>query len=134
MTKNQSKKQLNSSNSRGKEQFSEFLNLKNQGYVSTNLKTEGKKTSKSPALKLKDKLSDQFDVFMHKHRFSAIMTGNAMYQGKNANFYINMKKIEGEHILDETLRNMEKSRSQRNTNESINETFLNESFAGSGGK
>ena len=97
MIKNQSKKQLNPNSSSGKEQFSEFLQLKNQGYVSTIQETQRKKTSKSPALKLKDKLSDQFDHFLHKHRFSAIMTGNEMFQGQNANFYMKLKKSENEN-------------------------------------
>jgi hypothetical protein len=123
LTKNQSKKQLNTNNTRSKDQFSDFVNLKNQGFVNINQQSEAKKTSKSPALKLKDKLSDQFDHFIRKHRFSAIMTGNELLEGKNANFYINLKKKENEHeqLLNETLKNS-------NTNKSINENLFNESF------
>jgi hypothetical protein len=69
---------------------------------------------------------------MRKHRFSAIMTGNQLLEGKNANFYINLKKKETEHekILNETLKNLnlDKSTEKGKINEILNETFLNESF------
>jgi len=45
--------------------------------------------------------------FLKKHRYSAIMIGNTLYQGKTGNFYINMKnqKNKEDKISEDILNN-----------------------------
>lgn len=70
------------------------MKIKNSGLVrdlSQTTLTSRNERNLSPLLKLKEKLSDNFMHFLKKHRFSAVMVGNSLYQGKTGNFYINMK-------------------------------------------
>jgi hypothetical protein len=70
------------------------MKIKSSGLVKDFSKatlTSRNERSLSPLLKLKEKLSDNFMHFLKKHRFSAVMVGNTLFQGKTGNFYINMK-------------------------------------------
>jgi hypothetical protein len=86
------------------------MKIKNNGLVrdlSQTTLTSRNERNASPFLKLKEKLSDNFMHFLKKHRFSAVMVGNTLYQGKTGNFYINMKdnKEQLQNINPENLNN-----------------------------
>lgn len=120
------------------EQYSEFMKLKNNG-LAHNLSSVSFISSHEPRgapfLKLKEKLSDNFRHFLNKHRFSAIMVGNSLYQGKTGNFYMQMKKNKDEtsnqsNLINlNTFENPNKETIQNIQNESLNDNnIFNESF------
>jgi len=135
------------------------MKIKNNGLVrdlSHTTLTSRNERNASPFLKLKEKLSDNFMHFLKKHRFSAVMVGNTLYQGKTGNFYINMKnnKEQLQNINPENLNNSNlilntfenskdkekqqkafNDRSIRNHNDSLNENqSLNRYLDQSGSK
>jgi len=86
------------------------MKIKNNGLVrdlsQTTLGNRNERNA-SPFLKLKEKLAENFMHFLKKHRFSAVMVGNSLFQGKTGNFYINMKNTKDDlpNINPEYLNN-----------------------------
>jgi len=138
------------------EQYSKFLKLKEDGLI-RNLTEQTINNNNtpvkiaSPFLKLKEKLSDQFMNFLKKHRYSAIMMGNTLFQGQTGNFYINMKKNQNDfhyenhensihsNVLksfENSQKDVNKSNRSNDKNENQNEKYpsLNQSLNESGSK
>jgi hypothetical protein len=67
---------------------------------SNNKKSDSRSHSKEPFEKLKVKLDGDFVHFLKRHRFSTLMTGNKLYEGKSGDYYLKNKTKSKAEIMD----------------------------------